>query len=456
MKLLLIGLNSRYTHVSLAVYSIKEYLKLKGIESEICEYTINDPYEDIFFDIVEKSPDIIGFSTYIWNINLACRLADDIKKALKHVKIIFGGPEAGYSGKTYAGVDKIITGEGESQMYEYLTGKTDTADFKDFPFSYEKVPDTGKTVYYESSRGCPYRCSYCISSLEKELRFKDFDTVKKDLTFFFENNVKKVKFIDRTFNIRKDAYEILKFIIENSRATDFHFEIKPELFSEKDFELLKKARKDLFRFEVGIQSLNEKTLGAINRKNDTELIFKNLGRIINETQVTVHADLIAGLPYENLESFKNGFNKVYALKPHVLQLGFLKVLHGTQIEKDAQKYGIVYSSYPPYQFIKTDFLSVSDTSELKIAENGLEVFSNKGFFPSSLDFLFESNDILPYGFFLMCGNALKNKPPMSHPTLFKLFFWLYKENGFNRVEEFSRLLTADFKLKNPTKSLILT
>lgn len=454
MKLLLVGLNSRYTHTALGIYSIAKYLEKKGISSEICEYTINDPYEKIFYSILEKKPDIIGFSTYIWNIGLAERLSSDLKIADPDIKIVFGGPEAGYSGKKYDFVDKIISGEGEGQMYEYLTGSMSDDEFPDLPFC-DALPEKGRTVYYESSRGCPYRCSYCISSLEKNLRFKPLERVKNELKFFMDNGVKKVKFIDRTFNIRKDYYEILEFIIESSADTDFHFEIKPELFSKRDFELLKNARKDLFRFEVGIQSLNKKTLLAINRKNDISVIFKNLKRIINETNVTVHVDLIAGLPLEDLASFKEGFNKVYALKPQVLQLGFLKVLHGTQIEKEAEKYGISYSPYPPYQVIKTDALGVSDIIELKTVENGLETFGNKEFFPRSLDFLFENNSVAPYDLFLTCGSELKDKPPLSHPNLFSLFYNIYKKNNFCRKEKFAELLEADFKEKNPTKKLRL-
>jgi len=454
MKLLLIGLNSRYTHTSLGIYSISKYLKSKNIDNEICEYTINDPYESIFYSICEKAPDVVGFSTYIWNINLSKRLAADLKLAFPEIKIIFGGPEAGYSDTKYDYVDIVITGEGENALYKYLTGITSEEAFPNLPFA-DDIPERGRTVYYESSRGCPYRCSYCISSLEKDLRFKDFDTVKKEIQHFIDNNVSKVKFIDRTFNIRKDYSEIFRYIIDNSGSTDFHFEIKPELFSEKDFELLKNSRKNLFRFEVGIQSLNEKTLSAINRKNDTSLIFNNLKRIINETDITVHADLIAGLPYEDLNSFKEGFNKVYSLKPHVLQLGFLKVLPGTQIKKEATKYGIIYSEHPPYQVIKTDWLSVSDIIELKTVENGLETFSNKGFFRRSLDYLFNNNEIMPYELFLICGNAIKDKPPMSHPNLFSLFLNIYKDNNFNDIEKFKDFLMQDFKERNPTKTLKL-
>lgn len=455
MKLLLIGLNSRYTHISLGIYSIKKYLNSKNIPCEIREYTINDPYESILFDIIEAAPDIIGFSTYIWNIELTKRLGYDLKKALPDIKIILGGPEAGYSEISYPFCDKIITGEGETKLFEYISKIKSDDDFTDFPFCYDELPEEGRTVLYESSRGCPYRCSYCISSLEKNLKFKDIETVKKELLFFIKKGAKKVKFIDRTFNIRKDAYEIFEFIIKNSKNTDFHFEIKPELFSERDFELFKTARKGLLRFEVGIQSLNEKTLEAINRKNDTALIFKNLEKLISYCNVNVHADLIAGLPFEDLSSFKDGFNRIYSLKPQMLQLGFLKVLYGTQMKKDAEKYGIIYSDYPPYSVIKTHWLSVSDISELKICENGLDVFANKGFFKKSLDFLFTNNEITPYEFFLKCGKALKDKPPLSHPSLFLLFYEFCKENNFNDINGIRELLYDDFKVKNPTKTLKL-
>lgn len=452
-KILLVGLNARYTHTALGIYSIKTYLSKKGIFSEAVEYTINDPYEHTLYNIIEKSPDVIGFSTYIWNIELVKRLSSDLKTALPDVTIVYGGPEAGYSNTQYPYADKIIVGEGESKFYEYLTGESDEHSFETLPFSYTEPFKPGKTVYYESSRGCPYRCSYCISSLEKNLRFKNIETVKKDLEFFIKNKVNKVKFVDRTFNIRKDSDEIFEFIINNASKTGFHFEIKPELFSEKTFNILKKAPKGLIQFEAGIQSLNEETLKAINRKNDTKLIFSNIKKLLSFGNIHIHTDLIAGLPYEDIESFKIGFDKLYSVGSDMLQLGFLKVLNGTQIKDECEKYEIKYSKYPPYQVISTKWMSVFDIMELKCVEDGLETLANKGFFKNSVKFMFENNDISPYETFKKFGILTKDEPPLSNPQLFSLFYKFYEKENLYEKEQFLQILKEDFKTKNPNKPL---
>ncbi len=454
-NILLVGINARYSHTALGIYSIKAFLEKNNVKCELAEYTINDSYEHTFYDIIKKKPDIIGFSTYIWNIKLVERLCDDIKIALPDVKIVFGGPEAGYSDKKYKNVDKIISGEGEAEFYKYVTDKKIEFDFLNQPFSYTSDILPGKTVYYESSRGCPYRCSYCISSLEKALKFKSVEKVKEELEFFIKNKVKKVKFIDRTFNIRKDANEIFEFIIKNASETGFHFEIKPEIFNEKSFEILEKAPKGLIQFEAGLQSLNPDTLKAINRKNDVDVIFSNMKRLLKNNNIHIHIDLIAGLPYEDFKSFKAGFDKVYSLKPDMLQLGFLKVLNGTQIKEEAKKYKIEYSPYPPYQIIKTKWLSVEDIINLKYVEEGLEELSNKKFFKRSLEFLFNKNDISPFTLFYKFGVLINDEPPLSHPKLFSAFFKFYKDNNFKDENRFLECLISDFKEKNPNKPLFM-
>jgi len=451
--LLLVGVNAKFSHTALAVRSISAFLRLKGIENEFTEYNINDSYESIFYDIILKKPDIIGFSTYIWNITLIKRLISDLKQALPDLKIILGGPEAGYDNeKQPTNVDKIISGEGEAALYNYLTGEDISVDFCDLPFPYEGL-ESNKTIYYEASRGCPYRCSYCISSLERNLKFKNSKTVKNDLQYFFDNNIKKVKFIDRTFNINKYTYEIFEYVIKNSKNTCVQFEVKPELFCERELDLLKQAPAGLIQFEAGIQSLNPQTLLAINRQGDSEKAFSNLRRLIKNDNIRIHLDLIAGLPYEDKHSFINGFNRVYSLSPHILQLGFLKVLGGTDIKKQADIHELRWSQNPPYQVISTKYLSIFDLIELKMTENGLDTFSNKGFFKNSIKFLFEKNQITPYEFFKGCGEKLQNKPPLSFPKLFGMFHEIYMENGFCEPDEFLKLLIKDYKIKNPNKPL---
>lgn len=456
MKILLVGINAKYTHTALAVYSISAYLTKKGVAHEVAEYSVNDPYEKVFYDILSKQPDIIGFSTYLWNISAVRRLAQDLKLARPRLRIFYGGPEAGYhedKDSSYPEADFVIAGEGEGAVYRYLTGKEPDGEFPNLPFSYETLPSAGKTVYYEASRGCPYRCSYCISSLEKNLRFKPFEQVKEELSVFIRAGVKKVKFIDRTFNVNPDAYEIWKFVIEEGRDTGFHFEIKPELFSKKDFTLLKTAPRGRIQFEAGLQSLNETTLTAIHRQNNTEKAFANLKEILSMGNIHLHLDLIAGLPYEDKHSFVEGFNRVYALSPHLLQLGFLKVLNGTEIKEKAKEYGLVYSPHPPYQVICTHWLSVEDMMELKVAEDGLDTFSNKGFFPTALSFLWEKNTLSYYDTFLSLGNLLKHRPPLSHPALFRLFYEWYLEQGLKNPEAFLEKLQMDFQKKNPHKPM---
>lgn len=456
MKILLVGLNAKYSHTALAVYSIGAYLTEHGVKNFVAEYSVNDPYESVFYDILAQKPDIIGFSVYLWNVERVCRLGNDLKLALPNLKIFLGGPEAGYRNSfknDFPFADKVIVGEGEAQVYTYLTGNETADAFPNLPFPYKTPLKKGKTVYYEASRGCPYHCSYCISSLEKNLRFKPLEQVKEELRFLVAAGATKIKMIDRTFNVNPDAYEIFKFVIEEGENTGFHFEIKPELFSEKDFLLLESSPKGRIQFEAGLQSLNPETLTAICRKNDTNVAFSNIKRILAMGNIHLHLDLIAGLPYEDKQSFIDGFNRVYALRPHMLQLGFLKVLHGTQIGTEIEEYEMKYSPHPPYQVISTKWLSPFDLIELKTAEEALETFSNKGFFPSSLDYLWEVNNTKPYDIFLSLGQALSKKPPLSHPHLFRLFYEWYVEQNLKNPDVFLEKLQEDFRRKNPNKPM---
>lgn len=455
-NLLLVGLNAKYSHTALAVLSISAYLDAKGVPNNVAEYSVNDPYESIFYDILSQKPDIIGFSVYLWNVERVCRLANDLKLALPEVKIFLGGPEAGYRTnpkEDFPFADKVIAGEGEAAVYTYLTGKETDDCFPNLPFPYKTPLQKGKTIYYEASRGCPYRCSYCISSLEKNLRFKPIEQVKEELSILIHAGATKVKFIDRTFNVNPDAYEIFKFVIEEGGNTGFHFEIKPELFSEKDFLLLEKAPKGRIQFEAGLQSLNPETLTAIHRKNDTEVAFSNLKRILQMGNIHLHLDLIAGLPFEDKESFIQGFNRVYEICPDMLQLGFLKVLHGTKISEQTAEHEMIFSPYPPYQVISTKWLSAFDVMELKVAEEGLETFSNKGFFPDALSYLWEVNHPNPYDVFLSLGQTLSKRPPLSHPHLFRLFYEWYVDQNLKNPDIFLEKLQQDFRRKNPNKPM---
>lgn len=429
MKTVLVAINAKYIHSNLAVYSLRSYARTFGYEPELLEFTINQQKDQILKGIYEAKPDLLCFSCYIWNLSYAEEIIEDIKKILPEVTIWAGGPEVSYDApeflKRHPEVDGIMCAEGEKTLTElisyYEIGKSqgksldgingivyqenktihqtplrDIMNMDDLVFPYEDLKEfEHKIIYYESSRGCPFSCSYCLSSIDKKLRFRSFSLVEKELEFFLAHKVPQVKFVDRTFNCKKShAMAIWTYIKEHDNGiTNFHFEIAADLLTEDEIALIQTMRPGLIQLEIGVQSTNEKTLAEIHRKTDFEEITRKVKAVQKGENVHQHLDLIAGLPYENYESFGHSFNDVYALKPEQLQLGFLKVLKGSYMAEAAEGYGCVHKAKPPYEVLGTRWLSYEEILKLKGVEEMVEVYYNSGQFQKTIramEHLFET------------------------------------------------------------------
>lgn len=428
MKILLTAINAKYIHSNLAVYSLRSYAKERMSEAdiEIAEYTINQQIDDILMDIYEKRPDVLCMSCYIWNLQYVESIVREIAKIRPELPIWLGGPEVSYDAedvlKRLPQVKGVMKGEGEQTFYElckayqqkseeelksidgitFRTSKATDADeiivnpwrmpmdLNEVPFVYQDMKDfEHKIVYYETSRGCPFSCSYCLSSIDKKLRFRNLELVKKELQFFIDHQVPQVKFVDRTFNCKHDhALAIWTYIKEHDNGiTNFHFEISADLINEQEVELLKTMRPGLVQLEIGVQSTNPETIREIHRTMDFEKLGKVVTQIHAGGNIHQHLDLIAGLPYENIESFANSFDEVYGLKPHQLQLGFLKVLKGSYMEEQKEAYHLKYKSTPPYEVLFTKWLSYDDVLRLKGVEEMVEVYYNTRQFEHTLEAL---------------------------------------------------------------------
>lgn len=447
MKFLLTAINAKYIHSNPAIYSLRGYAgkELKQY-IELAEYTINQPLQDILADIYDRKPDVIGFSCYIWNWDMVQELLEELPKLLPDTDIWLGGPEVSYDApgllRKYPQITGIMVGEGEATFKELLkcyvenrlkgAGKPDSVDFQqiaglclpsgctgfreltdmnELPFLYEDLsPFANKIIYYESSRGCPYRCSYCLSSIDKQVRLRDIGVVKRELQFFLDNKVPQVKFVDRTFNCNhKHAMEIWEYLYENDNGvTNFHFEISADILQEDEICLLNKMRPGLVQLEIGVQSVNPQTIEAIERVMNVEKLERIVGEIHRGENIHQHLDLIAGLPYEDYESFRKSFDRVYAMKPQQLQLGFLKVLKGSPMHERAQEYGIVYRTNPPYEVLYTKWLPYEDVLRLKRVEELVELYYNSNQYRNTLPFLeraFES----PFSMYEAMADFYKEK-----------------------------------------------
>lgn len=434
MKILLAAINAKYIHSNLAVYSLKAYAKKFTEHIVIGEYTINHHKDYILEQIFKQQPDVLCFSCYIWNIDIVEELCTEFHKLCPNVPIWLGGPEVSYEAefflKTHPEVTGIMMGEGERTFYglcEYYVEKKNNLQEKDnlqslsgivyrdslgegflvnlpeipmnmsdIPFCYDKINDfKNRIIYYESSRGCPFHCSYCLSSVDKKLRFRDTNLVKKELAFFIENEVPQVKFVDRTFNCdHKHAMEIWSFIKERDKGiTNFHFEISADLLNEEELALISSMRPGLIQLEIGVQSTNAATITEIHRTMKLARLKEVVKQIQQAGNIHQHLDLIAGLPYEDYETFGKSFDEIYELKPNQLQLGFLKVLKGSYMYEHAKEYEMLYHSTAPYEVLKTKWLSYEDILKIKQAEEMLEIYYNSGQFEVTmklLDVLYES------------------------------------------------------------------
>ena len=447
MRFLLCGINAKYIHSNLAIFSLKAYAdrkKIPGAEIILKEYTINNYVEDILQDLYEEKADIVIFSCYIWNISFVRELAVELKKVSPNVKIWAGGPEVSYAANKFLmenpAFDLIMQGEGEEVFSELIrlaveensgstndidmsklqklqgiavrnfseksalengessienktkiinTGFATLMDMDTIPFVYEDFHlFEHKILYYETSRGCPFRCSYCLSSVDKTVRFRSLDIVKKELDAFLEAKVPQVKFVDRTFNCnRQRAIDIWSYLVEHDNGiTNFHFEISSDLLGEEELELFAKMRPGLIQLEIGVQSTNGETVDAIHRHMDLEKLFHYVDRVHALGNIHQHLDLIAGLPYENYERFGVSFDDLYAHEPDQLQLGFLKVLKGTVMEEEVKKYNILYRNQPPYEVLGTKWLSYDEIILLKGVEELVELYYNSGQYTLTLKY----------------------------------------------------------------------
>lgn len=409
MKILLVAINAKYIHSNPAVLSLKACAGGYASHVEIVEFTINQSGSYILQEIYKKRPDVLAFSCYIWNYRIIDSIIHDIHKILPGVDIWAGGPEVSYNPQEI--IDKwqlrgVMTGPGEGvfrrlsasyvektsdELPRILDGNgVNRLTLNEIPFYYSDLKNyENRIIYYESSRGCPFSCSYCLSSIDKTMDFLPVDRVCRELDFFLEKNVPQVKFVDRTFNCKKDhALPILRHILEHDNGiTNFHFEIAADLLDEDYFALLEKLRPGAVQLEIGVQSVNEQTICEIRRKMDFDRVAAAVERIAAFKNIHVHLDLIAGLPYEDIRSFQKSFDAVYVLLPENLQLGFLKVLKGSDIEKKAAEYEIQYTAFPPYEVLSTKWLSYQDVCHLKQIEEVLEIYYNSGQFCNSLEYL---------------------------------------------------------------------
>lgn len=451
MKVLLAAINAKYIHSNLGIYSLKTYgekmLKewelAEQAEISLAEYTINHQMEQILQDIYKRKPDVIGFSCYIWNISYVKVILADIKKVLPDVKIWAGGPEVSYHGEAFLkeepAVDLVMMGEGEITFAHFLKALLEGEDLKQvpglmvrnadgtftdtgfrqvmdmsqipFPYAFMDMKELEhRIIYYESSRGCPFSCAYCLSSIDKKLRFRSLDLVLPELEWFLQAKVPQVKFVDRTFNCKKShAMAIWQYIRDHDNGvTNFHFEIAADLLDKDELDLLSTMRPGLVQLEIGVQSTNEKTLEAIRRKTDIEEICEITETINSWHNIHQHLDLIAGLPWEDLKRFKQSFNDVYEMEPEQLQLGFLKVLKGSYMEELIPTCDLLYSAAPPYEVLCTKWLSYGDVLELKDIEEMTEVHYNSRQFTCTLKELEKEFDT-PYEMFsFMAGYYNKN------------------------------------------------
>lgn len=443
MKALLVALNAKYIHSNPAVYSLKAYAEkqfdcdgdLRSFQKsdiEIAEYTINQPFLGILTDIYRRKADVIFFSCYIWNIRESEQLAEEIGKIMPDIDIWFGGPEVSYNSKDilekFNNIKGVIKGEGEETFYQILkayekkernfddnlilikgivfrkntdeieeTLNREYMDLSLVPFLYNGTDGYGekmetfenRIIYYESSRGCPFRCSYCLSSIDKKLRFRNIDMVKAELGYFLKNNVPQVKFIDRTFNCNHErAAEIWRFLKENDNGiTNFHFEIAGDILSSYEIKLIKTMRAGQIQLEIGVQSTNGETLREINRPMDFEKLSETVNLIKQGNNVHIHLDLIAGLPFEGYKRFSDSFNDVFLLRPHQLQLGFLKVLKGSPMKENSLRYGLKFTSSPPYEVLETKWISYDEIIKLKGIEDMVEIYYNSGQFSNTIEVL---------------------------------------------------------------------
>lgn len=500
MRILLTSVDSKFIHSNLAL----RYLEKIGKEAseDVCLYetTINEDVDYVLADLISYHPDLLVFSCYIWNISMIKQLISAFSKVFPDTLILCGGPEVAYDAENFldsTAAHGVMAGEGEAIFPNLLktlriaqnegakkteerlkaleavpglylkgldnkvkhTGKVDLIDMKEVPFPYDQKSLAGlknRIIYYEGQRGCPYECSYCLSSIDRHLRHKPVAMVCEELTVFLKAKVPLVKFVDRTFNVaEKWSFEVLSFIVNetvtNNYQTSFHFEVGAATLSDRIIDLLNQSPKGLFQIEAGIQSTNPKVLQLIRRKDDPKQLTETLGRIIAGNNVHVHTDLIAGLPGQTLTSFKQSFNESLAMRPQMLQVGFLKVLKGSPLYQSRNELGIVYRDWPPYEVLKTAHMSFWDLHKVKKIDEITDKYYNSGKYPNSMKFLLDNLEDA-WDLFIKMADYLsdyqKKKNRLHSDDYYRVILDLCKEMDDKNGAILADLLRFDYILTN--------
>ena len=487
MKILLAACNAKYIHSNLAVYDLKAYSSDYDKEVFLREYTINQPKDEILKDIYGSGADVVCFSCYIWNISFVRELIRDLAKILPETAFWVGGPEVSYDAEKILTempeVTGVLVGEGEKTFHNlleyYIDGKGSLGEIRgiayrdgeeirhngwrelmnlsEIPFVYQHLEEfENRIIYYESSRGCPFSCSYCLSSIDKKLRFRDLELVKKELQFFLDHKVPQVKFVDRTFNCKHEhAMAIWKYILEHDNGvTNFHFEVSADLLRDEEMDLMAKMRPGLIQLEIGVQSTNPETIRAIHRHMDLDKLERCVDRVHSFRNIHQHLDLIAGLPYEDYDTFHRSFNDVYQMKPDQLQLGFLKVLKGSLMKEEAEKYGIVHKEKEPYEVLSTKWLPYGDVLKLKAVESMVEVYYNSGQFQHTLEYLVPlAKDAFTFYESLGAFYEKKGYSEISHSRMrrYEILLEYLQEETDVSVEKASQKMLYDLYLREKLK-----
>ena len=487
MKILLAACNAKYIHSNLAVYDLKAYSSDYDKEVLLREYTINQPKDEILKDIYGSGADVVCFSCYIWNISFVRELIRDLAKILPETAFWAGGPEVSYDAEKFLTempeMTGVLVGEGEKTFHDlleyYIDGKGSLGEIRgiayrdgeeirhngwrelmnlsEIPFVYEHLEEfENRIIYYESSRGCPFSCSYCLSSIDKKLRFRDLELVKKELQFFLDHKVPQVKFVDRTFNCKHEhAMAIWKYILEHDNGvTNFHFEVSADLLRDEEMDLMAKMRPGLIQLEIGVQSTNPETIRAIHRHMDLDKLKRCVDRVHSFRNIHQHLDLIAGLPYEDYDTFHRSFNDVYQMKPDQLQLGFLKVLKGSLMQGEAEKYGIVHKEKEPYEVLSTNWLPYGDVLKLKAVESMVEVYYNSGQFQHTLEYLVPlAKDAFTFYESLGAFYEKKGYSEISHSRMrrYEILLEYLQEETDVSVEKASQKMLYDLYLREKLK-----
>lgn len=487
MKLLLCAVNAKYIHSKLAVYSLKAYseqaAKDNGWEVIRKEYTINHYQDDILQDIYQEKADVVVFSCYIWNMNMIYDICEDLKLASPKTEIWLGGPEVSFDGEQvlnhHPEISLVMSGEGEKTFSLLLAGEekekipgitywnegqilenspATLLSMDEIPFVYDHMEDfEHKIIYYETSRGCPFSCSYCLSSIDKTVRFRSLDKVFAELDFFLEHRVPQVKFVDRTFNCdRKRARKIWKYLLNHdNKVTNFHFEVSADLIEEEDLKVMEQMRPGLIQLEIGVQSTFDPTIREIHRTMDLDKLRDKVARIKKMGNIHQHLDLIAGLPYEDLDRFRQSFNDVYEMEPDQLQLGFLKVLKGSYMAENAKAYDLVYRHKPVYEVISTKWMSYDDILQLKKVEEMVEVYYNSCQFRLTLAYLLHFAKT-PYDFYETLAGYYEEQGlrerKHNRAARYEILFQFAKQAGYGDPEVVRELLTYDLYLREKMKS----